>query len=70
MGREKENYIEQLLKERDLERQVMIGNWAKFVVAHCNGCQFRNLFLVISFLNHAMTTFVLVFQDISGYFSK
>jgi hypothetical protein len=24
MGREKENYIEQLLKERDLERQVMI----------------------------------------------
>jgi|LakMenEpi03Aug12_release.lakeMendotaPanAssembly.Ray.scaffolds.fasta_scaffold763885_1 hypothetical protein len=23
MGREKENYIEQLLKERDLERQVM-----------------------------------------------
>jgi hypothetical protein len=34
MGREKENYIEQLLKERDLERQVMIvihpGN-------HCSG---------------------------------
>jgi hypothetical protein len=24
MGREKENYIEQLLKERDLERQVII----------------------------------------------
>jgi hypothetical protein len=24
MGREKENYIEQLLKERDLERQVMV----------------------------------------------
>jgi hypothetical protein len=24
MGREKENYIEQLLKERDLERQVLI----------------------------------------------
>jgi hypothetical protein len=42
-------------------------NWAKVVDAYCKGCQFHNLFLVISFLNHAMTTFATVCQDFSGY---
>ncbi len=45
------------------------GNWAKVVVAYCNGCQFHNLWHS-DFLFHAMTTLALVFQDFSGYFSK